>query len=203
MRWHKNHYRDFLWRREPTPYHVLVSEILLQKTNAEKVEPAYQKLTRKYPTIRALSRADIADLKKIIQPLGLLYRAERLRLIAQEITTHHAGVVPDNLQKLLELKGVGLYTANAVLCFGYGKRAAIFDTNVERIFFKELGIKSARSRSRTDKQIWETAAAILPHHNVTGYNLALLDYSALVYPGRTKPVCTGLKCRGCIDEKKV
>src|SRR5258706_14423718 len=136
LRWHKKHYRNFLWRREPTPYHVLVSEILLQKTNAEKVEPAYRKLTRKYPTIRALSRADIADLKKIIQPLGLLYRAERLQSIAREIIACHAGVVPDSLQELLTLNGVGLYTANAVLCFCYVQRNAIFDTNEERLFLR-------------------------------------------------------------------
>lgn len=198
LRWHKNHRRNFLWRRNPIPYKVLVSEILLQKTNAEKVEPAFRELITKYPSIKSLSKADLRSLKKLIKPLGLLYRAERMRNVAREIEGRHKGRIPDNQKDLLALKGVGLYVANAVLCFGYGKRYPIFDTNVERIFTKELKIESKLSRSRTDKKMWESALEVLPRRNFKEFNFALLDYSALVYPKRGKQKCPGLSCRGCV-----
>lgn len=200
LRWHKKHRRNFLWRRRPTPYKVLVSEILLQKTNAEKVEPAFRELIAKYPSIKSLSRADLRSLKNLIKPLGLLYRAERLRDAAREIENRHKGKVPDNQEDLLKLRGVGLYVANAVLCFGYGKRYPIFDTNVERIFMNELNLKSKLSRGRTDRKMWEAAKEIMPSRNYKEFNFALLDYSALVHPKRTKPTCPGLSCAGkCLN----
>ncbi len=197
LRWHKKHRRVFLWRQNPTPYKVLVSEILLQKTNAEKVEAVFKKMISQYSSIESLSKADLRLLKNLIKPLGLLYRAERLKNIAREIVCRHDGKIPDNQKDLLKLKGVGLYIANAVLCFGYGKRYPIFDTNVERVFVRELGLKSRLSRSRTDKKIWGIAFKILPARNFQEFNLALLDYSAFVYPKRNKQKCPGLSCKGC------
>jgi A/G-specific adenine glycosylase len=197
LRWHKLHRRNFLWRSKPTPYNVLVAEVLLQQTNAEKVDPVYRKFIAQFPNIQSLSKANLGKLKNIIKPLGLLNRAGKLKDMAQQIAKEFNGKIPNSQAELLKLKGVGFYTANAVMCFAFGKRYPIYDTNVAQVLTNVFGAKELSSRARTDKLFWELSDKILPKEGFAEFNLALLDYSALVLSRRRKNhLCKGLYCSG-------
>jgi len=171
--------RSFPWRTE-NPYCVLVSEVFLQQTNVRKVVEPYNELTKQYPSIFELSEADDEYLAELFKPLGLFYRADRLISIAKQIMDIHEGEIPDDEEALLEINGIGKYSANSILCFGYNKRTAILDTNIIRIFSRFFGLESEKSRPRTDKLIWSFAETILPKTRYKDYNYALLDYAALV-----------------------
>lgn len=180
--------RSYPWRFTLSPYKVLVSEILLQQTNAEKVVNPYSLIVERYPTIQKLAEADDDVFLKIFSKLGLFFRAKRLKAIAWEVIDRFDSVIPSNLTDLKSITGIGDYTANAVLCFGYGFDAPIVDTNIIRIFNRYGLYSSSMKRPRTDKALWIFATSILPNSNVIKYNYALLDLGALICTSR-KPRC--------------
>lgn len=172
--WYSKNGRTFPWRYTYDAYKVLVSEILLQQTNAEKVISPYITIIQKYKTIFELASSDIMFLKNIFKDLGLFYRADRLIDISKQIIEKHNGIIPDKRDSLLEIKGVGNYTSHAVLCFGYNKPYAIVDTNVIRVFERVFSFKSTSKRPHTDKKVWEFAQVLLPLENYVDYNYGLL-----------------------------
>jgi A/G-specific adenine glycosylase len=180
LRWFQANGRLFPWRRTQNPYRVLLAEMLLQKTNVEKVLPVYKSLLKKYPTVYSLANAPLRDLTREICPLGLLYRANRMKRMARDIVQNYKGRFPKTRVELRKLYGVGDYMANAVLTFAYGENVPIVDTNVIRIFERVFGIKSERPRARTDSEFWEFIGKTVPSHSSREYNLALLDFAALV-----------------------
>lgn len=107
--------RDFPWRRTRDPYALFVAECLLQKTGAEQVRRVYKQFLERYPTLTHLSAADLSDLDRLLAPLGLSFRAERLHRAAGIVLTEYRGTIPDRQSDLLKLPGVGPYTANAIL----------------------------------------------------------------------------------------
>ncbi len=113
--WAKQNLREFPWRQTRDSYSILVAECLLQKTDAETVAPIYQTFLTKYPNIKALATGNIEEIAAILQPLGLLFRASRLSQSANTIVDRYCGNIPNSEQQLLELSGVGLYTARAIL----------------------------------------------------------------------------------------
>lgn len=187
--WYSKNGRTFPWRYTYDAYKVLVSEILLQQTNAEKVISPYITIIQKYKTIFELASSDIMFLKNIFKDLGLFYRADRLIDISKQIIEKHNGIIPDKRDSLLEIKGVGNYTSHAVLCFGYNKPYAIVDTNVIRVFERVFSFKSTSKRPHTDKKVWEFAQVLLPLENYVDYNYGLLDFAATVCRAR-KPLCS-------------
>jgi len=165
LQWYSVNKRYFPWRYTNNPYHVLVSEVLLQQTDAGKVLPAFEELLCKYPDLISLARADIEHLTKVFEKLGLFYRAGRLLSISNEIIHSYYGLIPNSREKLLRIKGIGDYAANAVLCFGFNLPFAIVDTNVIRIIGRVFDVWSDKKRSRTDKSLWEFAQSILPEED--------------------------------------
>ncbi len=186
--WYKNNSRDFPWRKEKDPFKILLAEVLLQKTNVEKVQPVYKKLTTYYPTPEKLSVADIPVVREAIRPLGLQYKASRLTEMASQIIKQYKGSVPDEEKALLRLKGIGKYIASATLCFGFNKRVPIVDTNVVRLLDRVFGIKSDKNRPRDDKSLWDAVSKLVPQRNPKKFNWALLDFSALICKSR-HPLC--------------
>jgi A/G-specific adenine glycosylase len=187
--WFQKHGRTFPWRKTRDPYRVLVAEILLQKTNAAKVLPAYRQLVKKYPKVRDLASANVADLRSIIRPLGLLYRARRLKKMARGIIINHGGKLPLTQKELKKLYGVGDYMTNAVMSFAYEQPVPIVDTNIVRVFARVFGTKSPRPRARTDRMLWERIGTAVPAKRARDFNLALLDLAALVCTARD-PKCS-------------
>jgi A/G-specific adenine glycosylase len=188
LRWFEKNKRTFPWRETQDPYQVVLAEILLQKTNVEKVLPVYVALLEKYPTVESLADAEVSDLVELVRPLGLLYRARRMKRSAESVVQKHGGNFPREKKELRQLYGVGDYMTNAVRAFAYGEPVPIVDTNVIRIFDRVFGLKSARPRARTDRLRWEQIGKAVPRKLSREFNLALLDFAALVCTSRN-PKC--------------
>lgn len=170
--------RDFPWRNTTEPYHLLVAESLLQKTDAQTVAPIYTLFLERYPTIYDLAAAEIPAVGKIIEPLGLFFRAERLRQCAEIIVAQYDGKVPSDLTQLLKLPGIGDYTARAIGSQAFAQPLAVLDANVARILERFFGLRGERVKSRC-KILWAAAETIAPQQEVGAWNLALLDFGAL------------------------
>ena len=166
----------------------MISEYLLQQTNADLALPTYRQFIKDYPTAKSLAEADIRKLRRLISFVGLSYRADRLKTIGRQLVSGFAGKIPQSRDSLLKLHGVGLYMSNAVLCFAYGKRLPILDTNTIRIFDRVFGITSNLKRPRTDKKLESQMLAYLPNRMVREFNFALLDFGALVCTSK-RPYC--------------
>jgi len=177
--------RHFPWRDTRDPYVVLVSELLLQKTTARQVLEIFDEFFTRFPSICELADADLETLRTMVRRLGLTKRADYLKSIASEIAEVHQGSVPAD-GSLLRLKGVGTYTANAVLCFAFGKKMPLVDSNVGRILRRYFGIEGQKP-AYADKSLWEVARWILPDVSWREFNYGLLDISASFC--RTKPIC--------------
>ncbi len=180
LAWHAENRRTFGWRKTNNPFHILIAEIMLQKTDVKKVSEIYDKFIEKYPTPQTIASAELAELRKELALLGIHKRAERLKKASEKIVYEYGGEVPSEKEELLKLPGVGEYIANAVLCFAFGKDVPIVDTNVIRLLERIFGIKSSKARPRTDRQIWEFAAHFVPKGKCREYNQALLDFGASV-----------------------
>jgi A/G-specific adenine glycosylase len=178
LEWYGLHGRDFPWRKENKPYYVMVSEVLLQKTNAEKIVSPFNRIISRYPTISELAEADESVLLEIIKDLGLFYRASRLIEISRQVVNDEPKILPKDREDLLSIKGIGNYSANAILCFGYGLRYPIVDSNVIRVLHRFFEIKSEKNRPRTDKNIWAFTERLLPKEDFVDFNYGLLDFAA-------------------------
>lgn len=187
--WHEHCQRSFIWRHAREPFAVLVAEFLLQKTNAEKVEPIYQDFIARYPTAHDLSQADEGEVHATLQSLGLHYRASRLVGTAKVIVEKYHGAVPERVSELLTLPGVGDYMANAVACFAFGQPTPLIDTNSVRVLSRVFNFKGHSARPRTDKLLWQFASSLVYASNPREYNWALLDLAHLVCMVR-KPICS-------------
>ena len=188
LRWAEPNLRDYPWRRTTDPYSILVAEFLLQRTDADTVLPIYKVFLTQYPTLDRLAIATVEDIAKILQPLGLFFRAERLSQTAQMITKEYKGIIPHQETELLKLPGIGKYTARAILSQAFSQSAAVMDTNVARILERFFNIKGERVKSRC-KILWNAADNVAPDLEVGHWNLTLLDFGALVCTARN-PKCS-------------
>ncbi|MDY6936270.1 MAG: A/G-specific adenine glycosylase [Cyanobacteriota bacterium] len=185
--WGKENLRDFPWRRTQDPYRLFVAEFLLQKTNAATVAPIYETLIDRYPYPEQLAAVPIEEVAQILKPLGLFFRAERLSQSIETIVRSNGGRIPKTEAALLELPGVGKYTARAILAGAFNRRAAVLDTNVARILERFFGIEGERVKSRC-KLLWAAADEAAPTRYVGRWNLTLLDFGAAVCTARN-PQC--------------
>jgi A/G-specific adenine glycosylase len=170
--------RDYPWRKTIDAYHLLVAESLLQKTDADTVAPIYELFLDRYPTIADLAAANLEDVAKILKPLGLFFRAERLQQCGEIIIRLYDGQVPEDQKQLLKLPGIGDYTARAIGSQAFNQPLAVLDANVARIIERFFGLRGERVKSRC-KILWGAADLIAPKTDVGTWNLALLDFGAL------------------------
>ena len=188
LAWYGRHGRTLPWRETRDPYRVLVSEIMLQQTQVDRVLPKYHEWLERYPTLEALAEADERDVVSAWYPLGYNIRPRRLQQIAREAVERHGGRLPEDEETLRSFKGIGAYTAGAVRSFAFGQRAAILDTNVARVLFRVfVGRGRARTHAMT-RRLWEISRAVLPHRRVFDFNQALMDFGATLCSAR-KPQC--------------
>lgn len=181
--------RRFPWRRKRTPaFHLLVAEILLKQTKATDVVAVWLSIVRSYPTPSALAQAHESSLLRLLSPLGLQrQRSVALTSMARAIEVEFSGKVPKEIDNLLALPYVGLYSACAVACFCYGSRVPIVDANVLRVLSRLTGKDYGRDLRR-NRDVWSLAWAILPRERFAAHNYGLLDFSALLCTGRS-PEC--------------
>jgi A/G-specific adenine glycosylase len=188
LTWYDEHGRDLPWRRTPDPYHILVSEIMLQQTQVDRVLPKYGEWLRKYPSLEALASAPEDDVVRTWYPLGYNIRPRRLQAIARESVERFGGELPSDGETLRSFKGIGPYTAGAILSFAFNRRAAILDTNVARVLFRAFVGHGAPKAHAMKKHLWAVAEATLPVKRVFDFNQALMDLGATVCVART-PKC--------------
>ena len=197
LTWYRRHGRDLPWRRTDDPYHILVSEIMLQQTQVDRVMPKYHEWLEKYPTLHALAAAPEHDVTRTWYPLGYNIRPKRLQSIAREAVASYGGTLPADEETLLSFKGIGRYTAGAIRSFAFRERAAILDTNVARVLFRVFLGKGDPKSHAMKRHLWSVSEALVPHRHVYDFNQALMDFGATVCTARN-PKC--LVCpmkRGC------
>lgn len=187
LRWYRENGRDFVWRRKSDPYQILIAEIMLQRTKANQVEPVYIDFLKKYQDPQKLNQASEKEIGEYFSRLGLLWRTILVKRLARELVDRFGGEVPDNREKLLSLPAVGEYVADAVLSFAYGKDIAVVDANVCRIIARVFGIRS-RSEARRDIKFRKIAQELLPLGRAKEFNLAMIDFAALICTPRN-PKC--------------
>ncbi|MBP1634808.1 MAG: yfhQ [Acidobacteria bacterium] len=201
--WYRANGRSLPWRRAEDPYHILVSEIMLQQTQVHRVLPKYAEWLEKFPSLEALAGAPVADAVRAWYPLGYNVRPRRLHSIAREAVAHYGGRLPDDEATLLGFKGIGPYTAGAIRSFAFGRRAAILDTNVARVLFRVfVGDGDPRAHA-TRKRLWAISRALLPRKHVFDFNQGLMDLGALVCTAR-KPQCAPCPLRAmCLSRPAI
>jgi A/G-specific adenine glycosylase len=188
LEWYRQHGRDLPWRRTTDPYHILVSEVMLQQTQVDRVLPKYAEWLEKYPSLRALADAPEEDVSAAWRPLGYNIRPRRLHAIARESVARYGGELPSDEAALRSFKGIGEYTAGAVMSFAFGRRAAILDTNVARVLFRVFVGRGAPKAHAMKRHLWEVSRTVLPHRHVFDFNQALMDFGATLCTAR-KPKC--------------
>jgi A/G-specific adenine glycosylase len=182
--WFRRHGRDLPWRRTRDPYHIIVSEFMLQQTQVSRVEPYYHRFLELYPTLESLAAAPASMVRESWEGLGYYRRAANLHRLAQEVVRHHDGIIPADPADLRRLPGVGRYTAGAVATFAYERPSAAVDTNVARVLRR---VFHPRMREGTaDRRIWRTAELILPRQGrlAWAFNQALMELGALICTAR-------------------
>ncbi|MEA5471380.1 hypothetical protein [Spirulina sp. 06S082] len=177
--WSRENFRDFPWRRTKDPYAILAAEFLLQKTDAPTAAPFYEQFIDRYPNLEELAAGSIEEITALLQPLGLHFRASRLQETATILVEQYKGKIPKIESKLLQLPGVGKYTARSVLANSYNKPCAVLDTNVARILERVFGLKGGGVKSR-DPLLWRAAEQVAPKTKVGIWNLTLIDFGAAV-----------------------
>ncbi len=188
LAWYRKHGRDLPWRRTDDPYHILVSEIMLQQTQVDRVLPKYREWLEKYPSLAALAEAPAEDVTETWYPLGYNIRPKRLQSIARAAVTRFGGALPSDEATLLSFAGIGEYTAGAIRSFAFGERAAILDTNVARVLLRVfIGGGDTRQHSMR-RRLWGISESLVPHRHVFDFNQALMDFGATVCVAR-KPLC--------------
>ena len=177
IEFYKEKHRRYPWRRTKDPFKILVAEILIKLIGADKAKPVYQEIIRKYGNPMLLSNIRVDELREIIRPLGLINRAKLLVDLSTDIVERFDGEVPKTYSELITLKGVGQYTANAVLCLAHGQKAPMIDESVKRIFTRCFNFKSTKSAC-LDKDLWVSVEKFLPNKQTKEFNLGLIDIGA-------------------------
>lgn len=174
-----NHYRthgrhDLPWRKTQDPYKILVSEVMLQQTQVERVIPYYKEWLKRFPTVHVLAKAPLADALRAWQGLGYNRRAKMLHQAAKEVATTHKGKFPEELEVL---PGVGPYTARAVQAFAGNKDAVFIETNIRTVVTHHFYPKTKKV---DDKKILEVLEKALPRGKSREWYSALMDYGSFL-----------------------
>jgi A/G-specific adenine glycosylase len=188
LAWYRRHGRDLPWRKTSDPYHILVSEIMLQQTQVDRVLPKYGEWLDKYPSLEALAAAPEQDVTATWYPLGYNIRPKRLQMIARESVTRYGGQLPADEETLRSFKGIGAYTAGAIRSFAFRERAAILDTNVARVLFRVFVAKGDPKSHAMKRHLWHLSETLVPVRHVFDFNQALMDFGAMVCVARN-PKC--------------
>jgi A/G-specific adenine glycosylase len=187
--WFRRHGRhDLPWQRDPTPYRVWISEVMLQQTQVATAIPYYQRFLRRFPDTATLAAARLDDVLGLWAGLGYYARGRNLHRAAREIVARHGGKLPRTLEGLLSLPGIGRSTAGAILALSRGERHAILDGNVKRVLTRHFGVDGYPGTPAVERRLWALSEACTPSTRVAEYTQAVMDLGATVCT-RTRPAC--------------
>lgn len=190
-RWFQRHGRDLPWRRTRDPYHVLVSELMLQQTQASRVVDYYARWLERFPTLHDVARATPRQVRESWDGLGYYARARNLHRLARTVTkpatrANQYQLLPADPDALQALPGIGAYTAGAVASFAFERRAPLVDTNVARVLLRRYAPKHSPKTGLGQKVAWALAAAVLPRTGKAAWthNQAIMELGALICTAR-------------------
>jgi A/G-specific adenine glycosylase len=182
LRWYDEHRRDLPWRRDSNPYHVWVSEIMLQQTRVAAVLDHYARFLRRFPTVQSLAAAREPSVLAAWSGLGYYHRARRMHQAAKVIAREGHGEFPRTAGEWLQLPGIGRYTAAAIASIAFGEPIAVVDGNVERLLQRIAGTKQSRETA------WQQAESLLDPRRPGDFNQAMMELGATVCTPR-RPKC--------------
>ena len=179
LKWADKNFSDFPWRQSRSPYEILVAEVLLKRTTATAAARIYEDFLCRFPSLQDIASASDEELVQALSGVGLQHqRARSIKHLAGWLLSRHGGGIPSDLEGLLEVPGLGDYSAAAILSFGYGTPAAVLDANVERILLRVFG------NTLPPRPSWillrQVAQGLLPRDGHTEYNYGLLDLGRLI-----------------------
>jgi A/G-specific adenine glycosylase len=187
--WHGHSGRhDLPWQHDRVPYRVWVSEIMLQQTQVSTVVSYYQRFMQRFPSVTALAAAPLDEVLHLWSGLGYYARARHLHRAAQQIVRDHGGELPQELEQLTRLPGIGRSTAAAILALAHGRRATILDGNVKRVLSRVFGIAGRPGTRATEQLLWQCAERCTPRTHVATYTQAIMDLGATLCT-RARPQC--------------
>jgi A/G-specific adenine glycosylase len=189
LNWYAEHARQLPWRGDPDPYKVWISEMMLQQTRVGTVIPYYLRWIERFPSIPALAAASEQDVLSAWEGLGYYSRARNLHRAAQVMMEKYSGQLPDDVQELQRLPGIGRYTAAAIASIAFGRDEPALDGNIRRVLSRLFDVSLPARSPAGEKRLWELAGAHLPPGRAGDYNQALMDLGASICTPRS-PACT-------------
>ncbi|MBD8034197.1 MULTISPECIES: A/G-specific adenine glycosylase [Solibacillus] len=186
--WYLEEQRDLPWRQTKEPYQIWVSEVMLQQTRVDTVIPYYNRFIEKYPTAESLAYTPEEELLKMWEGLGYYSRVRNLQAGVREVVEVYGGKVPDNRVDISKLKGVGPYTAGAILSIAYGKPEHAVDGNVMRVLSRVLNVDADIALPKTKKIFEEAVTKLIDVQNPSAFNQGLMELGALICTP-TSPKC--------------
>jgi A/G-specific adenine glycosylase len=179
LKWYKINKRDLPWRNTQNPYYIWLSEVILQQTRVNQGLPYYVKFIEKFPDIQALAKSPEQKVLSLWQGLGYYSRARNLHASAKLLMEKTRGKLPENYKDLLDVKGIGPYTAAAIASFAYKERVPVVDGNVYRVLSRIFGVETDIASSSGIKEFRELAWKIIPEKDHDTYNQAIMEFGAL------------------------
>jgi len=203
LRWYEQHGRkDLPWQKNSSAYKTWVSEVMLQQTQVITVIPYYDRFIARFPTVKQLASADVDAVLEYWAGLGYYTRARNLHKAAQQMCSRHDSQVPDDLDELCALSGIGRSTAGAILSLAYDQAQPILDGNVKRVLARYHAVKGWTGKAAVSKQLWALAEQHLPEVQNARYTQAMMDLGAIVCT-RRNPSCESCplasKCLGLAE----
>lgn len=177
--WHKVIDRDLPWKDTKDPYKIWLSEIILQQTRVAQGRPYYLKFIEHFPTVYNLAAADLDDVLLLWQGLGYYSRARNMHLTAKRIVEEFEGKFPENYKDVVSLKGIGDYTASAILSFAFDKPYPVLDGNVKRVMARYFNVTEPIDLSPTIKILKTLLAQVFDNKNPARFNQAIMDFGAI------------------------
>lgn len=190
FKWYRTNARDLPWRNTINPYHIWVSEVILQQTRVVQGISYYNRFIERFPTIQSLAQANIDDVMKVWQGLGYYTRARNLKAGANQVIEQYNGNLPKTYKELLRIKGIGAYSAAAVASFAFGEAVPAVDGNGYRILSRIFGIFTPIDSGTGKKEFFALANELIPKNESGRFNQALIDFGALQCTPKS-PVCSG------------
>lgn len=186
--WYSTHKRDLPWRHSDDPYAVWISEMMLQQTQVAQARPYFERFMKHFPTVADLGKAPLDEVLKLWEGLGYYARARNLHRAARQIVHEHHEKVPDEIETISKLPGIGPYTSAAVLSIAFGKNHAVVDGNVIRVISRLFHLTLNPSKAATKQLITDLANRILKKGRAADFNQAMMELGATVCTPR-KPSC--------------
>lgn len=188
LTWFARHRRDLPWRRTRDPYRVWVSEIMLQQTQVATVVPYFERFVAAFPTVDALARAEEHEVLRHWEGLGYYRRARQMHRTAQVVVARHDGRFPRSVEGMVELPGIGRYTAGAIASIAFDLPAPILEANTVRLLSRLFAFDGDPAASAGQRLLWQLAAAVLPSRECGAFNQAMMELGSLICTPRA-PVC--------------